>query len=136
MTSKGREIAAFTIWVPVALAFTLLYMNFITRVLGHRLGLEGGAYVVMLPLGLLFFAAVIWMPFFVWRRRKLGARLGLIGGVMGAALAGIVLFPACATSCFDGRGSDAYLGEAAMLFAFLGAFAHDALSRAYLESGP
>lgn len=133
MKIKGREIAAFLLWVPVAIAFTITYLVFITKILDKNLGMAGGAYVIVLPLALLFFAIVIWLPFFIWRRKNLRAKLGLTGALMAAGICAVVTFPFCATSCFDGVGSDAWLAEAGMIFAFVGALLHDATSAAFLD---
>lgn len=130
----AREIGAFAVWVPVAVAFAMGYLTFITKVLGFRLGLEGGAYLVVLPLALLFFAGAVWLPFFIWRRRSTGLRLSLAGAAAGAGLAGVATFPFCGTSCFDATGSDAFLGEAGMIAAFVGALAHDRLSGAHMAT--
>lgn len=132
MTSKGREIGAFALWIPVALALPATYLLSLRYIAGVRLGLEGAGYIVTLPGGLLAFALFIWLPFFIYRRRATGAPLGAMGASAAALLSAIVLLPFCGSGCFTAQGSARFLGEAGMVFAFFGAYFHDRFSRAYL----
>lgn len=45
MGSKMREVGAFALWILIALAFMFSYLTFITKILGIRLGMEGGAFL-------------------------------------------------------------------------------------------
>ncbi|VAW17473.1 hypothetical protein MNBD_ALPHA09-489 [hydrothermal vent metagenome] len=134
MTSKAREIGAFALWVPVAIAFAASYLLALRYVFGVRLGLEGVGYVVTLPGGLLAFAFFIWLPFFIFRRRSARARLGVMGAAAAAVIVAVVLVPFCGFSCFGTQGSERYLAMTAMGFVFIGAFFHDRISRAFLKA--
>ena len=132
MTSKAREIGAFALWVPVAIAFAVIYLLALRYVFGVRLGLEGAGYVITLPVGLLAFALFIWLPFFVFRRRSTRTRLGVMGAAAAAVIVAVVLVPFCGFDCFGTQGSARYLAVTAMAFAFAGAILHDRISRAFL----
>ena len=132
MTTKGREIGAFALWLPVAIAFAAAYLLTLRFIIDVNLGMAGAAYLITLPVGLLIFAVFIWLPFFIYRRRATGARLGVMGAAAAAVTIAVVLVPLCGFGCFGTRGSAQYVGLFAMGFAFAGAFIHDKISRAFL----
>jgi len=132
MTSTGREIGAFSIWIPLAIAFAATYLLALRYIFDVKLGMAGAGFVVALPVGLLVFAALIWLPFFIYRRRATGSRLGVRGAAAAAVIIAVVLVLLCGFSCFGTQGTGRYLGPFAMGFAFAGAFIHDRISRAFL----
>ncbi len=132
MTSTGREIGAFAIWIPIAIAFAATYLLALRYIFDVKLGMAGAGYVVALPVGLLVFAVLIWLPFFIFRRKATGSRLGIMGAASAAVIIAVVLVLLCGFGCFGTQGTGRYLGPFTRGFAFAGAFFHDRISRTFL----
>ena len=114
------------IWIPAAVAAGVTYTAFLSQGLG-RTGIETVGAIIIVPVAVLVFAVLVWVPLrLVMRRSGHGFGLTLaLAGLVAAALA--LIF--CGPSCFLLRGTGPLLGPFMLLVCLGAAALHEWLHR-------
>jgi hypothetical protein len=127
-----KEFLAFCIWPLFSLPIGVIYATFLSRVLGRNLGVSADSMPVVIPVMMVLFSIIIWLPVWgSWRQRrriKMNWRAPFVVGVLASG----VVYLLCSDNCFRFDGPQPFMAYFIVLPMILAAFLHDKFSRAWL----
>jgi len=124
----GRHILGLLLFPVIGLAVAAAWLSFTTQVLGvGKTGFGNAAAIVVMPVWAIGMGLLVWLPWWLFHRKKwgaMGAGRAILFGVLGGLLVSMILM---GPSGFTTRGGAAVMGYAVIVILTVGGLVHNAI---------